>query len=265
MFGLDEVKYEHVITRFQSLPKCELKERYKDSGSGAAKYLLSTLNLWRDSHIQYAKSGALLAQSISRTNKLTAYLGLRETKQTLVELEPWQVCDHLGVRSNFDLIVAMERYPFLDDEGLLPEAHKQIGYSSLWAVAICHLAEGANINSLIHAYISFAEALRAENFFKHAKLVDNSVPWHKAFLAQEERRRKFVRLPDKRKEQVLREKTAAYRKKRPTRSRNDAANILSKDKSIGLGMTRIKEYFELWYTRYEWPRSPTGRRPKQSA
>lgn len=262
MFGLDDIKYDDIIGRVQSLPKQELKERYRDGGAAAAAYLLSTLRLWRSSNAQYADNGLVLAKSGAGKNMLAILIGLKDTKKKLDELEPWQVCDHYGVRSNFDLIVAMERYPFLDEGKLLPEAEKALGYSNLWAVAICHLADGASVNSLIQAYISFAQALRAENYFKRAKLVEEIGPLRQLKIAQEERSRKFVRQADEGKAQRLRKAAEQYHKLHPTYSRDFAAKALAKDKSIGLGVTRIKEYFVVWFPPEYWPRSPTGPKPK---
>ena len=259
MFGTDEVKYEDIITRIQSLPKGELKARYSDAGAAATSYLLSTLKYWRNSNAQYDDSGAVLAQL--HGNALAAYLGLQVSNEELEALEPWQVCDHFGVRSNFDLILAIERSPFLDDEMVLADAKSKIGHSAFWAVAICYLSSPANANGLIHAYISFSEALRAENFFKHVKLAESVKQMSKAYEEQEERRRRFVRKADLHKAQLLRKKTDQYRARHPKYSRDYIAKELAKDKTIGLGVTRIKEYFGIWFTLEQWPRSRTGPKP----
>jgi hypothetical protein len=276
MFGISADEKKYFLDRFQELPSRVLAQRYNDGGKMAAKYLYATLELWAAKHAQYNDVGKLLAKPDDSTNGLLGYFGLKETDKHVGQIQPWQVFDGFGASSNFELIYKLMLFPYLDEDGLIQAVSDELSNAIFWATAITHLAEKADLGALINVHINFTNAYVVYEIAEHHKtiaahhktavskleLLMSVEPMRQAFELQENRKRNFVRSPDKQKAQILREKTDKLRSNFPKRSRNWVATELAKDTSIGLQSTRIKEYLNQWFPESQWPKDQAGRRPK---
>lgn len=265
MFGMSRDDRDFYLDCFQRIPRSLLSTRYpKDGGVLASKYLESGLRLWQIEHAQYNDRGQLLARPNTKSNALLLYVGLKPTSKKIEDVEPWQVIDHYVVGSNFDLLYTLLFDPTLDESGIVSGVREELGTSVFWAVALVYFSGGARSDYLLNAYINHTQAVYSDLLSHQAIFAAPTEAMKRAYEAQLKRTRTFVRTADKLKAQVLREKTDAYRRKHPKRSRNAVAKELANDKEIGLGTTRIKEYFLMWFDPKVWPNSPAGRRPRES-
>jgi hypothetical protein len=264
MFGVSDDEKKYFVGRFQKLPREVLAQRFDDDGEMAAKYLRATLELWAMKHAQYSDTGKLLAKPADSINGLFGYLGLKETNKRVSQVQPWQVFDHYIASSNFELIYLLTIFPNLDDEGLIKDVRDNLGEAIFWATAISHMSDKADLKTMTSAYVDFTLASHRSSAMQHYEQLASVAPILLAYSRQKKKMSTFVRKPNPLKEQRLREATNAYRIKYPNRSRNAAANALSKYPNIDLGVTRIKEYFSLWFSPVQWPNEKAGRKPKPS-
>jgi hypothetical protein len=264
MFGLQNLGEDYLKSRITLIPELVLRHQLtQEHRDVATKYLNSVLRAWKFENAQYTDTGKLLTRTIGN-NFLLAYLGLRETDKDVEEVEPWEVFDHLDVSSNLDLLNALSADNKYDETGLIESAIESLGESVFWSLALTQHSMGASQRTLMNAYFNFTDALYVRSKVKEASLLQSIEPMKKVYEAHLDRLKKFVRPANKKKAQILREKTNAYRVKHPNRARNAVATEFSKDTEIGLGITRIKEYYSDWYTLEQWPVTTAGR-PKKSA
>lgn len=266
MFDTRTEERELFASGFQALAASYLESRFpEDSGQLAKQFVESSLRVWQFENAQFNDAGKLLARpSASHGNRLFFYLGLKPTNKAPAELEPWQTIDHLLVGSNFDLIYILATNPRLDEGQRIARTKDNLGDAIFWAVALAYFSKEASWSLLLSVASFFAWAQFIEHGEDKRKIFEAIEPMRRAHQAQLKQTRNFVRPPDKVKAQKLREATDTYRNKYPKRSRNAAAKQLATNVEIGLGATRIKEYFKDWFTQDQWPNSPAGRKRKRN-
>jgi hypothetical protein len=236
-------------------------ERFKDNGETIFRFMESLLERWKESNIKF--EGELILARKSQGSK-----AFTVTRKKWEDVEPWQVCDQPEVVSNLDLICALHSNRNLDNHRLVERALEKvfrksgIGESTFWAAALCRYSNGASFNAMTECYVNFADALYGEGLTTKKNFGEQLETLRRETQKHRDAQRKFIRAADKTKARKLRTAIDAYRKKNPSRSRHDAATVLSRDASIGLGITRIKEYFNEWFSLEVWPKTTAGRRPK---